>query len=82
MSKYYRHPYTGYYDDYFSNVSKPVQCSLCQYLYLKSQGYRVTKAHPDMSIQEVHVKAQIEAGSHPESHKVQAIRESYLKANI
>jgi len=74
---YYKHPSTGYYNDYFHNVSKPVEITYTEYLYLKMGGYRVTKALTTLSIMDVHIQAQIEAGAHPKSFKVEKIKESY-----
>lgn len=75
--KFYRHPSTGYYDDYFGNTSIPVKISFIKYCILKAGGFRVTNAPNSYTIGQVHIKAQIESGSHPNSLKVNNIRNHY-----
>lgn len=75
--KFYRHPSTGHYNDYFGNVSVPVETTVTQYYTLKVRGFRVTKAPSSYTIGQVHIKSQIEAGSHPNSFKVDELRERY-----
>ena len=80
--KFYLHKNTGYYDAYFGNVGTPFQVTYGRYLRAKSRGYVATKAPDNHSIAQVHVKAQIEAGSHPTSFRVNEIKESYRKKEI
>ena len=65
-------------DDYFHNVSKPVEITYIKYLYLRLNSYRATKALAHLSIKDVHVQAQIATGSHPFSFKVLEIKKKYV----
>jgi len=81
--KYYLHKDTGFYDAYFGRIGKPIPVHRIEYYRAKSSGYYVaTKAHNHMSIMDVHIKAQIEAGSHPESYAVEEIRKLYTNSDV
>ena len=75
--KYYLHQDTGFYDAYFGNIGEPIEVSYIRYLVGKCQGLVATKSISCMPIEDVHVQAQIEAGSHPTSYKVEKLREAY-----
>lgn len=75
--KYYLHRDKGYYAAYFAEVGRPFEVGFLRYVFAKAAGYLATKAPDDMSIGEVHIKAQIEAGAHPTSFKVQKVKELY-----
>lgn len=77
--KFYLHKDTGYYDLYFGHVGPPFQVSYARYLLAKALGFRATCASDNQSICDVHVQAQIEAGSHPKSYRVEMIKKSYNK---
>ena len=78
--KYYLHKDTGYFDAYFGNVGTPFEVSKNRYAIAKATGFVATKAPDKMSVGEVHIKAQIEAGSHPTSHKVNELKRRYANA--
>ena len=73
--KYYLHEDTGWYDAYFGNIGKPIEVSFGRYMYQKARGYVATQGSDTESIEDIHIKAQIEAGSHPESYHIQELKE-------
>jgi hypothetical protein len=74
---YYLHGETGYYDSYFSNVGPPQRVTYTEYIHGKVGGYVATKVAHGTSIRDVHVQAQIEAGAHPTSYKVEQLKKYY-----
>jgi len=75
--KYYRHPFTTHYEEYFNRVSRPEPISQMEYIRLQAAGYRVTRAPDHYTIKDVHIKAAIEAGAHPTSYTVEMIKKQY-----
>jgi hypothetical protein len=75
--EYYLHQDTGYYDAYFHNIGEPIKVSYTEYLHSKARGYVATKVDRGTLIRDVHIQAQIEAGAHPSSYKVEQLKKAY-----
>ena len=75
--EYYLHQDTGYYDAYFHNVGKPILVDYGKYSRAKRDGFVATRVDRGTSIRDVHVQAQIEAGAHPTSYKVEQLKKYY-----
>ena len=76
--KYYVHQKNRFGDIYFEKVGIPVQVSFLKYKIFKFLGYIVTKAPDEMTLKDVHVKAQIENGADPTSYLVERTRKFHI----
>ena len=73
---YYKHKNRSYGDNYFGRIGRPIKIGIVSYCIHFLFGYRVTKVPVGTTDTEIIVAAALNDGAHPNSYKVQKIRET------
>ena len=73
--EYYKHKNMSYTQNYFGCIGEPVKIGFLEFCVYSILGYRTTKVPKGTSKTEVIVAAAIKSGAHPNSYRVEKIRE-------